>query len=766
MTDINPDDVISTLKARNLDNDYISLNAQLNLWALDEDGNTVLNADGKKHIQYEKDREATRQYFLNNINPNLQHFSDLEEKIAFLIDNDYYEKEYLAKYSFEFVKKLYKAVYAHKFRFQTFVGAYKFYSSYALKTFDGKRYLELFEDRIAATALNLGDGNEEFALNIAEEIITGRFQPATPTFLNAGKAQRGEYVSCFLLNISDDLNSIMRAVNSAAQLSKRGGGVALNLSNIRAKGDPIKKIENQASGVVPVMKILEDTFSYANQLGARQGAGAVYLNCFHLDILDFIDTKRENADEKSRIKTLSLGVIVPDILLELARKGEKMYTFSPYDMQREYGQEFAWLNMSEIYREALENPRIRKGRNPIGAREFLSMLAEIQMESGYPYIMFEDAANRANNVPGKIVMSNLCVEILQPQEPSILRDDQTYESIGKDISCNLGSLNILKALHSPDLGKTVETAIRTLTQVSDMSYIDSVPTVAEGNKRSHAVGLGAMNLHGAFVANQMYYGDEESLDLTNVYFHIVAFHALRTSNLIAKERGEVFDGFWESKYASGEFFDKYTNPTVDFTPQTDKVKKIVSDNNIFVPSVDDWKKLEKSIKKYGIYNQNLQAVPPTGSISYINDSTPSILPVTSELIETRSESKIGTIYVRNNSAEGNEQYYAGLDMFTIDPKLPIDIASVAQQHIDQGISLTLGYKSTVTTKNVSQAILYAFSKGKQSNSTKELSVEAAAREAVLNKFGGASIKTLYYARVLNIALDGTSNMEECVSCAL
>src|SRR5699024_2864839 len=163
------------------------------------------------------------------------------------------------------------------------------------------------------------------ARNLVDEILDGRFQPATPTFLNAGKAQRGELVSCFLLRIEDNMESIGRSINSALQLSKRGGGVALLLSNLRGYGGAIKHV------VIPVMKLLEDSFSYANQLGARQGAGAVYLNAHHPDILRFLDTKRENADEKIRIKTLSLGVVIPDITFELAKQNEPMYLFSPYD---------------------------------------------------------------------------------------------------------------------------------------------------------------------------------------------------------------------------------------------------------------------------------------------------------------------------------------------------------------------------------------------------------------------------------------------------
>lgn len=746
-TDI--ENVTATLRARDTQTDFISLNAELEEWGI---GN-----DGEKYVRYERDREAVRQYFRNHVNPNLVNFLDLEEKIAFFIENDYYEKEFLDKYEWSFIKELFKKTYAHKFRFSTFVGAYKFYNSYALRTFDGKRYLERFEDRVVATALFIGDGDEKLATSLAEEIISGRFQPATPTFLNSGKKSRGELVSCFLLNIDDDLNSIGRSINSALQLSKRGGGVALNLTNLRGKGDPIKKIENQASGVVPVMKLLEDSFSYANQLGARQGAGAVYLNAFHIDIEDFLDTKRENADEKSRIKTLSLGVVVPDILFELARKGERMYLFSPYDLQQEFGKEMSWLNISDIYREAVDNPRIRK--KAIDPRDFLTQLAEIQMESGYPYILFEDAANRGSNVPGKIIMSNLCVEILQPQEPSIVRDDQSFDVLGKDISCNLGSLNIAKALTAPDLGVTVETAIRTLSQVSDKSYIDAVPTVAEGNRRSHAVGLGAMNLAGAFVENQMYFGDEESLDLTNVYFYVVLYHALRTSNLIAKEKGETFDGFENSSYASGEFFERYTNPQHVFAPQTEKVRRIFEENNIFIPTAEDWAELAENVKQYGIYNQNLQAIPPTGSISYVNHSTPSTLPVTSTILEKRTEGKLGSVYVPNYAAEGNEEFYSGHNMFEIDPKVVIDVNSVIQYYVDQSISLTLGYKSTVTTKDVTKNILYAFSKGK---SSKKVADE---RAEVLAKFPAAEIKTLYYVRVNNVGLAGVEDME-CVSCAL
>ena len=153
------------------------------------------------------------------------------------------------------------------------------------------------------------------------------------------------------------------------------------------------------------MKILEDSFSYANQLGARQGAGAVYLHAHHPDILRFLDTKRENADEKVRIKTLSLGVVIPDVTFKLAKENRDMHLFSPYDVAREYGKPLSDLSVNDHYDELVANPRIRK--TTISAREFFKTLAELQFESGYPYVLFEDTVNRANPLAGHVNMSNL-----------------------------------------------------------------------------------------------------------------------------------------------------------------------------------------------------------------------------------------------------------------------------------------------------------------------------------------------------------------------
>ncbi|CAH0535756.1 Ribonucleoside-diphosphate reductase subunit alpha 2 [Vibrio stylophorae] len=700
--------------------DYHALNAMLNL--VDQQGQMQLDAD----------RQAVRQFFLQHVNQNTVFFHHLAEKLDYLVREDYYDEATLLAYDQDFLRQIWHQAYEYKFRFRTFLGAYKFYTSYALKTRDGKRYLERFEDRVVMTALYLARGDQQSALNFMDEILSGRFQPATPTFINAGKKHRGELISCFLLRIEDNMESIGRAINASLQLSRRGGGVALCLTNLREAGAPIKKIENQSSGVIPVMKLLEDSFSYANQLGARQGAGAVYLHAHHPDILRFLDTKRENADEKIRIKTLSLGVVIPDITFTLAKENKAMYLFSPYDIERIYGQPMSELDITTHYHEMVNDSRIAKTK--INARAFFQTLAEIQFESGYPYLMFEDTVNRSNPIAGRISMSNLCSEILQVNEASTYKENQDYQHIGQDISCNLGSLNIAKVMDGGDIRQSVDVAVRALTAVSQMSEMHCVPSVKLGNDRSHAIGLGQMNLHGYLAREHIHYDSKEALDFTNSYFAAVLFYCLTSSNQIAQAHNSRFAGFEDSQYASGQFFERYCSQS--FLPCTEKVTTLFQRAGITLPNQQDWLALKEKVMRHGLYHRNLQAIPPTGSISYINDATASIHPITAK-IEIRKEGKIGRVYYPAPYLNQDNQAYFR-DAYEIGPYAIIDLYAAATQHVDQGLSLTLFFTDEVSTRDINKAQIYAWKKG---------------------------IKTLYYIRLRQQALAGTQ-VEGCVSCSL
>lgn len=704
--------------------------------------NNQVNRPEKGQIPLYHDQEALEAFFKENVIPNTKIFSSLKERLTWLVENDYLEKEFLQKYSFSFLKSFYDTLQNKNFTFKSFMAAYKFYSQYALKTNDGQFYLENYADRVFVNALYYANGKEELAQSLGEEMIHQRYQPATPSFLNAGRKRRGEFVSCFLLQVTDDMNSIGRSINSALQLSRIGGGVGITLSNLREAGAPIKGYKGAASGVVPVMKLLEDSFSYSNQLGQRQGAGVVYLNVFHPDVEAFLATKKENADEKVRVKTLSLGLIVPDKFYELAKNNQEMYLFSPYDVEKIYGMPFSYVDITKDYDQLVADSRITKKK--ISARDLETEISKLQQESGYPYIVNIDTANKNNPIFGKIIMSNLCSEILQVQNPSVLNDDQSYEELGTDISCNLGSTNIPNLMKSPDFGKSVMAMTRALSFITDTSNIQTVPSIENGNKKAHTIGLGAMGLHTYLAKNQMHYGSEEALDFVDLYFSLLNYWTLKASCKIAQEKNETFFNFEKSTYATGEYFSPYIKE--DHFPKTPKVKTLFKD--IFLPSKKDWENLQAEVKRYGLYHQNRLAVAPNGSISYINDTSASLTPIT-QLVEERQEKKIGKIYFPAPHLN-NDTLPFYTSAYDLDMRKVIDTYAAAQKHVDQGMSLTLFLRSEIPQG------LYEWKKSTK-QTTRDLSI---LRHYAFKK----GIKSIYYVRTFtdNAQEIGTSQCESCV----
>ncbi len=866
--------------------------------------NAMLNLFDENHqIQFDKDKEAARQFFLQDINKNTVYFNSLEEKVDYLVENNYWDKATINKYDMSFIKQLFKDLYNYKHRFRTYLGALKFYNQYALKTREGDRYLERWEDRCAIVGLYLGDGDENLASNIAESIMRGQFQPATPTFQNSGKTARGGLTSCFLLDMQDNIESIMRTLNSAAVLSKNGGGIGVNFTNLRETGAPIKDIDGLSSGIVPSMKMFEDTVCrYFNQLGTRQGSMVANLNIFHPDIEVFLDTKKENADEGIRMRLLSIAVLIPDVFMQEAAKNHDIPLFSPYEIKKEYGVDMSSFDITANYQELLDNPNISK-KKKINARKLLARIAEVQSESGYPYMIFIDNANNQKAVDGRIKMSNLCVvgdseiltengyrnvkdlyqtqeditvmvdnrvlnkskietgvsprkstkmlktadqapvftlrtkegynltatgyhkfymidkygklvkkelldlcvgdkvliqsgegfsktndsnnfsskkpynthkhlatissieyagiepvydvtvddpshslifngivtgncsEIFQPQTPSILNEDYTYRQVGMDVACNLGSLIIDGVMDSGKPEEIISTAIRALTKVADTLEEPGAPTVEMGNHKARSIGLSAMNLHGYLARESIHYGSEEALDFVSAFFAMVRFYSLKESNKIATERWQTFEGFTKSKYATGEFFDKYIQN--DFTPKTDKVSELFSKADIKLPTQKDWEELKVSVMESGLYHRELMAQPPTGSISYVQSSTPGLMPIPA-IIETRKESMVGRVYYpQPYMTNDNLEFYG--DAYELGYKKIIDTFAASQQHIDQGQSMNLYFnKNEANTRTINKAQIYAWKMG---------------------------LKSTYYVRFQQEALTGTE-VEDCVSCSI
>jgi ribonucleoside-diphosphate reductase alpha chain len=672
-----------------------------------------------------KDREAARRYFLEYVNVKMRYFIDIEEKIRYLVDEGYYEKAFLGQYDMAFIEELYRRAYGYRFRFPSFMSASKFYDGYAMKSRDGAEILEKYEDRIVIIALYLARGDKELASKAVDALMTA-YQPATPTALNSGKRARGELVSCFKLSMDDSMNSIAANIGYCLELSRLGGGVGVNLTDIRPLGDPIKGIRNRASGVMPVAKLLENAFSYSNQLGQRNGSGVVYLNIFHADIESLISAKKPNADEKIRLATLSTGIIVPDIFFELMKRDKDIVLFSPYDIYREYGKRMSEISMSEMYDELLDNPNIRKLKR-VNARKLYTEIKKAQFESGYPFEIFDDNVNARHPLRrlGRVKMSNLCTEILQVQETSVIRDHGEEDAYGMDVSCNLGSLDIHKATQT-DFESLVDTAMRLLTNVSLMTDIRNVPSVRKANRLMHSVGLGVMNLHGHLVSQGLEYGSDESIRFVDAFMEALNYYSLLASMRLAREKGETFHGFELSDYADGSYFDPYVEKEERELPES--VRRALG--TVPVITREMWRELKAQVMAHGLFNAYRLAIAPTGSISYIRNCTASLAPIT-ERVEVRDYADSRTIYPMPFLNDETMDLYK--EAWEIDQFRIVDLYAAAQKHVDQGISMTLYVTDQWTTERLARLYIYAWMKG---------------------------IKTVYYVR------QRLQTIGECVACSV
>ena len=587
---------------------------------------------------------------------------------------------------------------------------------------------------------------------------------------------------------------------------------------------------------------------------ARAGSGVVHLSIFHNDIEEFINSKKVNADEKLRLKTLSTAIVIPDKFMELLKDNSSRYyyTFYPKNVYDVTGMELDNMDMNEWYDKLVKNKDIRKTQ-----RDKLKLVQEIirsQKESGFSYIIFIDTMNREHNLKkiGRINMSNLCVapytkiltkeygyieiskveshtvsiwngeqwsktvirktgenqkllrvevkdintgvfkdvdcteyhkfylengkkvsanelkvgdellkfylpfdkeklikhkitsigelnglhdtycfteplrnmgifngmllgnctEIAQLNSPNKFSNniyDGTNE-YGYDIQCVLSSLNLVNLFEcktDDERKNVIISSMKFLSNVSDLSNIDSVPSVNKSRDDFHSVGLGTMGLNTLFVKLGIEYESEEAKDLTNLLFMYIRYYSLYGSMLVAKERGK-FKYFEKSEYANGKALEKYINGYIKLQPVTNKVKDILENININLPTKEDWINLDLDIRKYGLYNAYQLTQAPNQSSAYLMETSPSVLPVSSE-VEIRDYGYLQTVYPMPFLTNENKHLYKSA--YDIDQKKMLDLIRVIQEHIDQSISTTINIKSSTSMKEHLGIIIHAWQKG-------------------------------------------------------
>ncbi|WP_141768715.1 class 1b ribonucleoside-diphosphate reductase subunit alpha [Staphylococcus hominis] len=700
-----------------------------------EKNNEIMRRDELGQLSLSKDKEAIKLY-LEHIKSKTKQFSNQIARLRYLVEEDYYI-DVFKDYSEETLLELLDYAYSFGFEFQSFMAASKFYDTYALKTRDKSQWLEDFEQHNVIVSLYLAGGDVDLAKRYIKAHTLQTVQTATPTYLNAGRKHRGELASCYLFTMDDTLNSINFIRSQVSQASKIAGGVAVNLTRLRGRGATLKGVKNVGKGIVPVAKLIEGEVSYADQLGQRAGAGAAYLNIFHSDVIELLNTKKVNADEDTRLATLSIGLIVPSLFFDLAREDKDLYMFEPYSIQEEFGKDVILddININDWYDKFVENENVIKHK--INAREMLNLIAQIQLQSGYPYIMYKDNANKnhALNELGEIKMSNLCTEIFQYMHVSDIKDYNEQDELGQDIICNLASLNMVKSIEEKAIEESIRTGMRALTFVANNSRIEHLPTVHKANKNNRAVGLGVMSFHSMCAKNKIRYGSEESLDLLNVYCMMMDYYSLDESMKIAVERNDKFYGFDQTDYKAkdgkefGEYFYKNNRVTKNVEPITPKVKEIFK--GIYIPTKEDWQRLAREVDKNGLYNSYRLSIAPTQSISYITNCSSALTPVV-DVVEKRKYGNSETYYPMPYLSPETMWFYSPT-AFDIPQEHIINVAAVAQKWIDQGVSTILFVNSEIETNKLARLYAYAHDRG---------------------------LKSLYYTRNKLISI------AECTSCAV
>lgn len=674
--------------------------------------NEITQLDDKGKNKLYKDIEA-RDAYLKHIEENTHSFETETERFHYLIEEGLYDKV-LEEVPNTIIEEMHKLAYSFNFEFQSFMAIQKFYENYALVEYDNndkELFIENYEQHNVRVALYLFQDDYVKAREMLIQMMEQTLQLSTPTYLNSGVQQRGELSSCYLFVVDDNIESMNFVVDSVKQASKHSGGVAVDASRVRPKGASVQGVPGASKGVIPFAKSIEQGVSHFDQGGKRQGSAAIYLNIFHQDIEDLLSSKKINASEKIRLDTLSLGVTVPNKFMELVREGLPLHTFDTHNLYEVTGKHLDEIDFNTEYEELIDNPNIKT--NKLDAKDLMTDIAKTQLESGYPYVFYIDNAN--DNHPlknlGKVRMSNLCTEITQLQEisdifPYMLRDQ---DSIGKDVVCTLGSLNVVNVVEKGLLEESVAMGIRSLSRVTDIMNVPFLPSVQKANDELRAIGLGTLGLHGLLAKNGISYGSRQALDLVNSLYSAIRFQSIKTSMLLAKETGKPFKGFEKSEYANGNYFVDYIKKSNE--PRTDKAKEVLQ--NTYIPSQDDWDALAKEVKIYGLYNGYHNATAPTQSISYVQNATSSIMPAPGA-IENRQYGDMETYYPMPYLSEKTQFFYDFESAYRLDNKKIINTSALVQKHTDQAVSTILYVESEMPTNKLAGLYYYAWEKGLKS----------------------------------------------------
>jgi ribonucleoside-diphosphate reductase alpha chain len=648
-------------------------------------------------------------------------YSNLYGLIEHLVDLKIYDSSILSSYTTQEIEEAEKFIDPSKDELFTYIGLKTLADRYLAKGFNHELY-ELPQERWMIIALFLMKNEERTKrMELVKEAywaLSNLYMTvATPTLANAGKSY-GQLSSCFIDTIDDSLRGIFDSNTDAATVSKGGGGLGIYLGKIRSRGSDIKGFKGNSSGVIPWMKQLNNTAVSVDQLGQRQGAIAVYLDVWHKDVLEFLDAKLNNGDERMRTHDLFTGVCIPDLFMEKVEMRDDWYLFDPhevrkikgYSLEDFYDEEKGRGSFRERYMDCLNDERLSKKCVP--AIEVMKRIMKSQLETGTPFMFYRDTVNRLNPNAhkGMIYASNLCTEIMQNMSATTVQSEETKDgeiiirkTPGDFVVCNLSSLSLARVIGDNVLKRVINIQVRMLDNVIDLNSID-VPQAVLTNKKYRAIGLGTFGWHHLLAKEGIRWESEEAVTFADNLYEIINYYVISASSDLAKEKGE-YPAFSGSDWHSGDYFVKRNYDT------------------------EEWRNLRERVRDNGIRNGYLIAVAPNSSTSIIANSTPSVDPIFKKFYSEEKKNYKIPVTAPDLNTETTWFYKSA---FNIDQKWSIVQNAARQRHVDQSISFNLYVTHNIKAKELLDLHLLSFEKG---------------------------LKTTYYTRSTSIELEGCESCE-------
>ena len=543
---------------------------------------------------------------------------------------------------------------------------------------------------------------------------------ATPTMSNARKPFY-QLSSCFIDTVDDSLKGIYKSLDNFASVSKFGGGMGVYFGKVRALGSSIRGFKGASGGVIPWIKLYNDTAVAVDQLGVRNGSVSVWLDAWHKDIPEFLALKTNNGDDRKKAHDVFPGICYPNLFWEIAENNiegdwhmmcpHEIKTVKGYSLEDFYGKQW-----EEKYIECINDSRIEKRVMKI--KDIIRLIIKSASETGTPFAFFRDAANEMNpnKHKGMIYSSNLCTEIMQNMSSMETTTseiiDENGDSIiiektksGDFVVCNLSSIVLgnVDVNNEKELEYVVETQIRAMDNVIDLNYY-AVPYAKVTNQKYRGVGLGTSGYHHMLAKNKIGWLSEKHLEFCDKIYEDINYFAIKASINIAKEKGK-YSEFEGSDYDTGKYFD---------------LRNYKSER---------WNNLKSDVKKHGLRNGYLLAIAPNGSTATIAGTSEGIDPV---MAKFWLEEKKGSIVPKTAPELSMENYWFYISAYNVDQRISVKANSIRQRHIDQGQSFNIYITTDYTMRQIMNLYIDACKSG---------------------------VKSIYYVRSKSL------EVEECESCS-